>query len=82
MQGLKACYQSEAAFRQELWLSIVFISLAFWLKESAIERVLLIAPVFLVLIVEEALIMRFNPVASFFIVILFYIIVRPLYNYG
>jgi diacylglycerol kinase len=21
MQGLKACYQSEAAFRQELWLS-------------------------------------------------------------
>jgi hypothetical protein len=28
MQGLKACYQSEAAFRQELWLSIVLISLA------------------------------------------------------
>ncbi|CAC9529411.1 Diacylglycerol kinase (EC 2.7.1.107) [uncultured Gammaproteobacteria bacterium] len=52
MQGLKICYQSEVAFRQELWFGIVLISLAFWLKESAIERVLLIAPVFLVLIVE------------------------------
>ncbi|CAB5505626.1 Diacylglycerol kinase (EC 2.7.1.107) [uncultured Gammaproteobacteria bacterium] len=52
MQGLKICYQSEVAFRQELWFGVVLISLAFWLKESAIERVLLIAPVFLVLIVE------------------------------
>ncbi len=52
MQGLKTCYQSEAAFKQEVWLSIVLIPLAFWLKESAIERLLLIAPIFLVLIVE------------------------------
>ncbi|CAC9545715.1 Diacylglycerol kinase (EC 2.7.1.107) [uncultured Gammaproteobacteria bacterium] len=52
MQGLKICYQSEVAFRQELWFGVVLISLAFWLKESDIERVLLIAPVFLVLIVE------------------------------
>lgn len=52
MQGLKACYQSEAAFRQEVWLSIVLIPLALYLRDEAIERVLLIAPVFLLLIVE------------------------------
>lgn len=52
MQGLKACYQSEVAFRQELWLSIVLIPLAFWLTESAVECMLLIMPIFLVLIVE------------------------------
>ncbi|CAB5494040.1 Diacylglycerol kinase (EC [Bathymodiolus thermophilus thioautotrophic gill symbiont] len=52
MQGLKACYRSEAAFRQEVWLSVVLIPLAFFLAESAVDRVLLIMPVFLVLIVE------------------------------
>ncbi|NYT27350.1 diacylglycerol kinase [Candidatus Thiodubiliella endoseptemdiera] len=52
MQGLKVCYQSEAAFRQEVWLSIILIPLAFYLRDGAVERVLLIAPVFLVLIVE------------------------------
>ncbi|MDC9714732.1 MAG: diacylglycerol kinase [Gammaproteobacteria bacterium] len=52
MQGLKTCYQSEAAFRQEVWLSIILIPLAFLLGESSVEKVLLIMPVFLVLIVE------------------------------
>ncbi|CAC9552302.1 Diacylglycerol kinase (EC 2.7.1.107) [uncultured Gammaproteobacteria bacterium] len=52
MQGLKTCYQSEAAFRQEVWLSVVLIPLAFFLAESAVDRVLLITPIFLVLIVE------------------------------
>jgi diacylglycerol kinase (ATP) len=52
MQGLKTCYQSEAAFRQEVWLSVILIPLAFYLRDEAIERVLLITPVFLVLIVE------------------------------
>ncbi|HIC40210.1 Diacylglycerol kinase [hydrothermal vent metagenome] len=52
MQGLKSCYQSEAAFRQEVWLSVVLIPLVFWLSDSAIDRVLLITPIFIVLIVE------------------------------
>ncbi len=52
MQGLKSCYQSEAAFRQELWLSIVLIPSVFWLSDSPIEQVLLIFPIVLVLIVE------------------------------
>ncbi|SFV88652.1 Diacylglycerol kinase [hydrothermal vent metagenome] len=52
MQGLKACYQSEAAFRQEVWLSVILIPLALYLRDEAVERVLLITPIFLVLIVE------------------------------
>ncbi|BBB24271.1 diacylglycerol kinase (ATP dependent) [Isorropodon fossajaponicum endosymbiont JTNG4] len=52
MKGLKFCYQSEAAFRQELWLSAVLIPLAFWLGGASVDRVLLIVPIFLVLIVE------------------------------
>ena len=52
MQGLKACYHSETAFRQEVWLALVLIPLACWLRDSAIDRVLLITPVFIVLIVE------------------------------
>ena len=52
IQGLKTCYRSEAAFRQEVWLGVILIPLAFFLTESAIDRVLLITPLFLVLIVE------------------------------
>jgi diacylglycerol kinase (ATP) len=52
MQGLKSCYQSEAAFRQEVWLSVVLIPLVFWLSDSAVDRVLLITPIFIVLIIE------------------------------
>lgn len=52
MQGLKICYKSEIAFRQEAWLSAVFIPLAVILGNSSIERILLIAPIFLVLIIE------------------------------
>ncbi len=50
--GLKATYKNEAAFRQELALSIVLIPLAFWLGETGIEIALMLACVFLVLLVE------------------------------
>jgi len=52
MKGLKSCYRSEAAFRQEVWLSLVLIPLAFILGESSVEKVLLIMVVLFVLIVE------------------------------
>lgn len=52
IQGLKTCYQSEVAFRQEVWLSIILIPLAFYLRDETIERMLLIMPIFLMLIVE------------------------------
>ena len=51
-KGFKACYQSEYAFRLEVWLAIVMTHLGYWLGESPVEKVLLITPIFLVLIVE------------------------------
>ena len=50
--GLSGCFREEAAFRQELALAIVVIPVGLWLGRNGIERVLLIAPMFLVLIVE------------------------------
>ena len=46
MKGLKSCYRSEAAFRQEVWLSLVLTPLALILGESSVEKVLLITVVF------------------------------------
>jgi len=51
-RGLKTCYQSEFAFRLEVWLAIVLIPAGYLLGESEVERVLLIVPIFIVLIVE------------------------------
>ena len=51
-QGFRACYKSEAAFRLEVWLALVLLPLGYFLGESSIEKVLLITPIFLVLIVE------------------------------
>ncbi len=51
-QGLNAACRHEAAFRQELFASLVIIPLAFWLGESAIESALLFAVWLLVLITE------------------------------
>ena len=52
MKGLKSAYLNEAAFRQEVWLSIILIPLVFWLGNDAIEKVLLLGSVFIVLIAE------------------------------
>lgn len=52
MHGLKACFGSEEAFRQEVFLSALMIPAAFWVGETAVEIVLLVASVALVLIVE------------------------------
>ena len=51
-QGIKACFIHEAAFRQELFLAIILIPLSFWLANTKIELLFLIASVILVLIVE------------------------------
>ena len=51
-KGLAGAYREEAAFRQELALAVVVIPLGLWLGHDGIERVLLVAPMFLVLIVE------------------------------
>jgi diacylglycerol kinase (ATP) len=50
--GLKGAYRDEAAFRQELAFALVVIPLGLWLGRGALERVALVAPVFVILIVE------------------------------
>ena len=52
MKGFSGAFREEAAFRQELVLAVVVIPLGLWLGKNGIERVLLIAPMFIVLIVE------------------------------
>lgn len=52
LAGLRAAYRHECAFRQEVWLAVVMIPLAFYLADNAIERALMAGSVLLVLIVE------------------------------
>jgi diacylglycerol kinase (ATP) len=52
VQGLIGAFRDEAAFRQELGLAVIVIPLGLWLGHNGVERVLLIAPMLLILIVE------------------------------
>jgi diacylglycerol kinase (ATP) len=51
-QGLKAAWLEERAFREEIALAVVVIPAAFYFGRSGLERAALVAPMFLVLIVE------------------------------
>lgn len=52
MAGLRATFQHEAAFRQESLLVFFMIPLAFVLGQNPVEWAVLIAPLFIVLIIE------------------------------
>jgi diacylglycerol kinase (ATP) len=52
VRGLAGAFRDEAAFRQELAFATLVIPLGLWLGHSGVERVLLIAPMLLILIVE------------------------------
>ena len=52
LAGLRAAYKHEDAFRQELHLALILIPLALWLPATHIGKVLMIASVLLVLIIE------------------------------
>lgn len=51
-QGFAHAWRYEAAFRQEVALSIVLTPVALWLGESPLERLVLIGSLALVVIVE------------------------------
>ncbi len=51
-RGFVAAWREEEAFRQECLLALVVVPLGIWLGESGIERLLLIGPMFLLLMVE------------------------------
>ncbi|MHC6528596.1 MULTISPECIES: diacylglycerol kinase [unclassified Vibrio] len=51
-QGIKAAFKNEAAFREEVLLSVIMIPTALLLDVTGVERVLLIGTVLLVMVVE------------------------------
>jgi diacylglycerol kinase (ATP) len=65
-QGLKAAYKNEAAFRQECLLTILLAPAGIYIGQGGLEKALLVAVLFLVLIVEllnsalEAVVDRFG----------------------
>jgi len=54
MKGFYAAWKFEAAFRQEVALGVILVPAAFWLAQTHIELILLIASVFWVLMAELA----------------------------
>jgi len=52
LAGFRAAWRHEAAFRQELALSVVLLPVAFWLARNWLDLALLIGSCVLVLIVE------------------------------
>lgn len=52
IQGFKACYAGEEAFRQEVWALIPLLPLGIWLGETPLERAVLIGSLLMVPIVE------------------------------
>ena len=50
--GLRACFRTEEAFRVEVMLAMILLPFAWWLGDTAMERLLLVAVLVAVLIVE------------------------------
>jgi len=50
--GIRAAWQNEAAFRQELFLCMLLIPAAFWVGDSAVEYAVLICSCLFVVVVE------------------------------
>ena len=64
--GFKAAYKHEAAFRQELWLSLALTPVALYFGPSYADKAILIASIVFILLVEilnsalEAVVDRFG----------------------
>lgn len=52
IDGLRAAYRGESAFRQEFWIAALMLPASFWLGRTWLEVALLAGSVLLVLIVE------------------------------
>ncbi len=50
--GIKAAWQNEAAFREEILLAAIAIPLAIFLGKTGVDRAMLIGSIILILIVE------------------------------
>jgi diacylglycerol kinase (ATP) len=66
-QGFKYTWREEAAFRQEVALSLLVIPVGLYLGRSGVERALLVSPMLMILVVEilnsavEAVVDRSGP---------------------
>ncbi len=64
--GFKAAYKHEAAFRQEIWLSMVLAPVALYFGQGYAEKAVLIASLVFILLIEilnsalEAVVDRFG----------------------
>ncbi|MAS00169.1 MAG: diacylglycerol kinase [Nitrosomonadales bacterium] len=52
LEGFKASYKNEAAFRQEFFLSIILIPAGFLIGETGIQKALLISSIIIITLVE------------------------------
>jgi diacylglycerol kinase (ATP) len=52
LRGIRACWRNEAAFRQEVALCVVLFPASFFLARTVEQWLLLVAPLFLLLMVE------------------------------
>jgi len=52
IEGLRAAYSGESAFRQEVWLLVIAAPLAFWFGRDWVQVALLLGSLIQVLIVE------------------------------
>lgn len=50
--GFRACYKTEEAFRQEIWISAVLLPLGLWIGADGVEKSLLAGTILFVLVVE------------------------------
>jgi diacylglycerol kinase (ATP) len=51
-QGFRHAWREEAAFRQELLLSLLVVPAGLYLGHSGVERAMLVSPMMLILVVE------------------------------
>ena len=52
VEGFKAAFKHEDAFRQEVFLSLILVPLGLYLGKTGVEKALLVTVILLVLIVE------------------------------
>ncbi|SDN82820.1 diacylglycerol kinase [Vreelandella arcis] len=52
LKGLKAAFRNEAAFRQEVAITVILLPLAWWIGDGPVNWLLLVGSLFIVLIVE------------------------------
>ena len=52
MNGLRSAFRYEAAFRQEILISVILLPIALWISQSFVEAAILIGSLVFVLFVE------------------------------